>query len=89
LPHPGSGDKEWVELYAPDGSSLNNYWIDDDTDFSSDTGSSAKKQITTTIPGSDSQHVVFELSSSMFNNDGDTVALFSSDGILIDQYSNS
>ena len=38
------------------------------------------------MQGSDSNHVVFELSSSMFNNDGDTVALFSPDGTLLDQY---
>jgi lamin tail-like protein len=86
LVHPGSGKNEWVELYVPDGSSLNNYWIDDDTDFTSDTGSSTKKQITAVIQGSDSQHVVYELSSSMFNNDGDTVALFAPDGTLIDHY---
>lgn len=89
LPHPNDGNKEWVELYVPDGSSVNGYWIDDDTDFTSDTGNSAKKQITSFIQGSDSQHVVFELSSSMFNNDGDTVALFSPDGTLIDHYSYS
>jgi hypothetical protein len=38
FPPPGSGDKEWVELYVPDGSNLNGYWIDDDTDFLNDTG---------------------------------------------------
>lgn len=30
--------------------------------------------------------MVFELSSSMFNNDGDTVELFAPDGILVDHY---
>lgn len=86
LPHPSSGNKEWVELYVPDGTSLIGYWIDDDTDFNNDAGSSAKKQITSVMQGSDTQHVVFELSSSMFNNDGDTVALFAPDGTLVDQY---
>src|ERR1700733_10992481 len=86
LPHPNSGGKEWVELYVPISTDMTGYWIDDDTDFANDSGSSAKKQITSVIQGSDSQHVVFELSSSMFNNDGDTVALFAPDGTLIDHY---
>ncbi len=86
LVHPSSGKKEWVELYVPDGASVNDYWIDDDADFINDSGSSVKKQITSVTQGSDSNHVVFELSSSMFNNDGDTVALFSPDGTLLDQY---
>jgi hypothetical protein len=85
--HPSSGNKEWVELYVPNGMDVTGYWIDDDTDFANDSGSSTKKQITSVIQGSDSQHVVYELSSSMFNNDGDTVALFSSDGTLVDHYS--
>src|SRR5260221_2407173 len=86
LPHPSSGNKEWVELYVPDSRDLTGYWIDDDTDFTNDSGNSAKKQITTVIHGSDTNHVVFELSSSMFNNDGDTVVLFAPDGTLLDDY---
>lgn len=89
LPHPSTGNKEWVELYVPDGIDITNYWIDDDTDFVSDSGSSGKKQITSAVQGSDSKHVVFELSSSIFNNDGDTIALFSSDGTLMDHYTYS
>jgi hypothetical protein len=86
LSHPGNGDKEWVELYVPDGDDITNYWIDDDTDFSSDAGSSGKKQIASVIQGSDSHHIVFELSSSIFNSGGDSIALFVPDGTLIDQY---
>lgn len=86
LAHPGSDNKEWVELYMPDGVDITNYWIDDDTDFASDTGNSSKKQITNVVAGSDSHYVVFELSSSMFNNDGDTLALFTPDGTLVDNY---
>src|ERR1700722_16169834 len=86
LVHPSSGNKERVELYVPDGVNVNGDWIDDDTNFSDDAGSSVKKQITSVMQGSDSNHVVFELSSSMFNNDGDTVALFSPHGTLLDQY---
>jgi len=86
LPNPSSDNKEWVELYVPDGVDITNYWIDDDTDFASDTGSSSKKQITSIASGSDSHYVIFELSSSMFNNGGDTVALFTPDGTLVDSY---
>ncbi|MGH7203976.1 MAG: lamin tail domain-containing protein [Candidatus Levyibacteriota bacterium] len=86
LVHPSSGHNEWVELYVPDGTSVINDWIDDDSDFVNDAGSSSKKQITAVVAGSDAQHVVFELPSAMFNNDGDIVALFSADGQLIDQY---
>jgi Lamin Tail Domain len=86
LPHPSSDTKEWVELYVPDTTDITKYWIDDDTDFSNDAGSSGKKQLTSAAQGSDVHHVVFELSSSIFNNDGDTIALFTPDGVLIDQY---
>jgi len=89
LPHPSTGNKEWVELYVPDSMDVTNYWIDDDTDFANDSGSSTKKQIVSPTQGSDSRHVVFELSSSMFNNGGDTVALFTPDGALVDQYTYS
>lgn len=85
LAHPSGSNKEWVELYT-NGTDLKNYWIDDDTDFASDTGSSTKKQMTTVIQGSDEHHILYELSSSIFNNDGDTVALFTPDGQLVDQY---
>lgn len=86
LPHPGTGNKEWVEVYVPDGSDVTNYWLDDDPDFANDTGSSGKKQITSPLQGSDSHHIIFELASSIFNNDGDTIALFTPDGALVDQY---
>ncbi len=65
---------------------MTSYWIDDDADFVSDSGSSAKKQITAVVQGADSRHSILELSSSMFNNDGDSVALFSLDGVLLDHY---
>jgi hypothetical protein len=84
--HPSTGNKEWVEFYSASGTDLTNYWIDDDTDFINDSGGSKKRQMTTIIKGSDVQHSVFELSSSMFNNDGDTISLFSPDGTLADQY---
>ena len=84
--HPSAGNKEWVEIYNPDSIDLSNYWIDDDTDFSSDTGGSAKKRLDSIAKGSDEQHYVYELSSAMFNNSGDHVALFNPDGGLVDQY---
>lgn len=86
LPHPSSGNKEWVEIYVPEGIDISNYWIDDDTDFTNDTGSSSKKQITSIIQGADNKHLVFALPSSMFNNSGDTIALFTPEGSLVDSY---
>ena len=86
LPHPSIGNKEWVEIYVPNGQDVTNYWIDDDTDFTSDSGNSSKKRITSVVQGNDTRYVYFELPSSMFNNDGDTVALFTPDGQLVDQY---
>ncbi len=85
LAHPTAGNKEWVELYVTDSSDLKNYWIDDDTDFANDNGGSAKKSLDGVVAGSDSQHYYIELTASMFNNDGDTVVLFSSSGSIADQ----
>ncbi len=85
LTHPNAGSKEWVEFYVTDSSNLKNYWIDDDADFASDEGGSAKKSLDGVIAGSDSQHYYIELSASMFNNDGDTVVLFNPNGSIADQ----
>ncbi|MDO8503384.1 MAG: hypothetical protein Q7S60_01710 [bacterium] len=43
LAHPTTGD-EWVEFYNPDNVDLSDYWLDDDLNFASDSGSSAKKK---------------------------------------------
>lgn len=84
IAHP-SNSVEWVEFYNPDHIDLSTYYIDDDTDFTSDVGSSAKKSlqnINTTNP----TYPYIEL-SSMLNNDGDHVVLFDSSGNVVDQYS--
>jgi Lamin Tail Domain len=86
LPHPGTGEKEWVEFYIPDDTDIAGYWIDDDKSFDSDDGNSHIKKITSAVQGSDTHHAVFELSSSMFNNNGDTIALFDQNGTLVDHY---
>jgi hypothetical protein len=85
LPHPGNDAKEWIELYVSDGTEVTNYWIDDDIDFASDAGSSGKKQITSVVLGSDTHYVIFELPSSIFNNTGDVVSLFTPEGVLVEQ----
>ncbi len=86
LVHPSAGGKEWVEFYVTDSSELKSYWIDDDTDFANDIGS-AKKSLDTVLQGNTSQHYFIELSASMFNNSGDTIVLFKSDGTMVDQLS--
>lgn len=83
LIHPSSGNKEWVELYNPDSANLSGYWIDDDTDFTSDSGNSSKKSLSTIINSNSNPYI--EL-SSMLNNDSDHVVLFDTNGNIIDQY---
>ncbi|OGE33506.1 hypothetical protein A3D83_00870 [Candidatus Daviesbacteria bacterium RIFCSPHIGHO2_02_FULL_41_10] len=84
FPHPSSGNKEWVEFYNKDGVDLSSYWIDDDLSFSDDTGSSAKKSLSS-INKDNLLFPYFEL-SSFLNDPGDYVVLFSNDGNIVDQY---
>ncbi len=77
---------EWVELHNASDSAeyLKTYWIDDDIDFNSDSGSSAKKHLTD-LNISSIAYPYIEL-SSVLNNSGDYVVLFDNNGIVIDQY---
>ena len=77
---------EWIELYNASSSAdyLKDYYIDDDLDFSSDSGSSAKK-ILTNLNTSNPNFPYFE-TTSFLNNSGDYVVLFDSTGGIIDQY---
>lgn len=84
--HPSVGNNEWVEVYVPDGSSLKGYWLDDDTNFTNDSGNSKKISLDTAVSGIDSNHKVIEISTSMFNNSGDDVVIFNAAGDIIDQY---
>lgn len=83
LVHPGSGD-EWVEFYNPDQIDLSTYFLDDDTDFSSDSGSSSKKNLSA-INNSNLTYPYLEF-GSFLNNDSDYVVLFAPDGSIEDQY---
>jgi hypothetical protein len=82
--HPSSGNKEWVELYVFDKTDLKTYWIDDDASFLDDSGTGTKKRLSEITPGHDEHLFSIEI-SSLFNNDGDVVALFDTDGKLLDQ----
>lgn len=82
LSHPSTGNSEWVELYNSDAIDISTYWIDDDTDFNSDSGSSSKKSLSGITSGNFSYIDV----SSVFNNSGDYVVLFTADGSIVDQY---
>lgn len=77
---------EWVEFYNASDSAdyIKGYYIDDDTDFLSDSGSSAKKLLTNLVT-SNPNFPYFE-TTSFLNNSGDYVVLFDSIGTLIDQY---
>jgi hypothetical protein len=82
MAHPGSGSSEWVEVYNPDNLDLSAFWIDDDTSFTSDSGSSSKKSLSSIGTGI---YPYIDL-NSMLNNSGDYIVLFSGDGTIIDQY---
>ena len=84
--HPSSST-EWVEFYNPDHIDMTTYYIDDDTDFTSDVGSSAKK-ILQNINTSNPTYPYIEM-SSMLNNDGDHVVLFDNAGSILDEYTYS
>lgn len=84
LVHPSSDSHEWVELYNPDKLDVSQYFIDDDADFANDIGS--PKKSLTAIQNVTTEYPYIELSSSMFNNAGDSVVLFDATGNIIDQF---
>lgn len=80
---------EWVEFYNATDSAefIKEYYLDDDTDFNSDSGSSAKKSLSslnTTNP-----YFPFFETGSFLNNGGDWVVLFDSQGNIVDSISYS
>ena len=77
---------EWVEFYNPDLDieTLKSYWLDDDIDFNSDSGSSSKKSLSGLV-SLDLIYPYLEF-SSFLNNAGDYVVLFDASGNLINQY---
>lgn len=83
------GNPEWVEFYNASSSAeyLKNYYLDDDTSFTDDSGSSTKKLLTG-LATSNPTFPFIEL-SSMLNNSGDSVVLFDPSGNIVDQYSYS
>lgn len=78
--------QEWIELYNASGSAeyLKFYYVDDDTDFLSDSGSSSKRLLTNLNVGNPTFPTVD--TSSFLNNSGDWVVLFDQEGILVDKY---
>ena len=77
---------EWVEFYNASSSAefIKNYWLDDDTNFNDDSGTSSKKQLTG-LNTSNSTYPYIEI-NSFLNNSGDYVVLFDPGGNLINQY---
>lgn len=77
---------EWVEFYNASQSAdyIKSYYVDDDESFTDDIGSS--KKLLTGLNITNSTYPYFELSSSVFNNDGDKVVLFDQNGSIIDTY---
>lgn len=81
-----NSSQEWVEFYNASSSAeyLKSYFIDDDLNFDSDSGSTAKKSLSSLVTGSLS-YPYLEF-TSMLNNGGDYVVLFDSTGNIVDQY---
>lgn len=77
---------EWIEFHNASSSAeyIKNYWIDDDSDFNNDSGSSSK-ELLTNLNISNIAFPYFEM-SSFLNNGGDHVVLFTPDGTFVDQY---
>ncbi|MEK7571012.1 MAG: lamin tail domain-containing protein [Patescibacteria group bacterium] len=84
--HPSSENKEWVEIVAPSDIQLTTYWIDDDTSFMDDAGNGSKRSLENSVAGYASDYFIMEV-SSLFNNNSDTVVLFTAEGTIVDQYS--
>lgn len=84
MPNPTSPASEWVEFYNPDNLDISNYWIDDDTSFTDDSGSSTKKSLSSVV--NNNQTYPYIDLSSILNNSGDYVVLFGSDETIIDQH---
>ena len=77
---------EWIELFndSDNAEYLKSYFIDDDTNFTNDAGSAAKKSLAT-LDTTNVNYPIFE-TNNFLNNPGDFVVIFSNDGIIIDQY---
>src|SRR3990167_9347295 len=66
MAHPSSGSDEWVEFYNTGGTDLSTYYLDDDLDFNSDSGSTAKKSLATM--SNPTQNLSYFTFSSFLNN---------------------
>ena len=79
--YPQSGDNEWIEIFNDNDFSvfLNNWYIDD-----IENGGSTSKNFSASIPAK--SYYVFSLSSSIFNNDGDSVRLLDNNKNLKDSF---
>ncbi len=84
--YPESNSNEWVEIFNNNDllATLDNWYIDD-----IENGGSAPKKFSLTIPPK--SYATFDLSSSIFNNDGDSVRLMDFNQIEKDsfQYQNA
>ncbi|MEK7165356.1 MAG: hypothetical protein AAB874_00930, partial [Patescibacteria group bacterium] len=64
---------------------IKSYYIDDDTSYTSDAGNSSKWPLNE-LNVANPTYPTFDISNSYFNNDGDYIVLFDSDGNIIDQF---
>lgn len=78
---------EWIELYNSSASAeyLKSYWIDDDTNFSDDSGNRQKQSLSNLNTGN-TTYPFADMGVFIFNNGGDYVVLFDAAGTIVDQY---
>ncbi|MCX7928204.1 MAG: signal peptidase I [Patescibacteria group bacterium] len=76
---------EWVEIYNtyPTADFLKNYWLDDDTSFTSDSGNSPKV-LMSSLDTSNTLFPTIDLTNPIFNNTGDFIVIFDNLGNLVD-----
>lgn len=85
MPNVQTTPDEWVEFYNPNNINISTFWIDDDDSFTVDSGNELKRSLSS-INLDNPDYSYIEIPISFFNNDGDSVVLFSNDGSIIDQY---
>lgn len=76
---------EWVEIINTGDSTINinNYYFDDDNDFNSDSGSSAKIKLSGLLTSKTTCYVEM---NSFLNDGGDLPTLFAENGDILDSY---
>ncbi|MDO8610279.1 MAG: lamin tail domain-containing protein, partial [bacterium] len=81
MSYPNTNEHEWIEIYNNNNFSvsLKDWYVDD-----IENGGSSPKQFSLDLQAN--SYGIYDLSSSMFNNDGDTLRLLNSNKSLIEEF---